>query len=299
MENVIQIKIAQDIALSFLVILPILLIGIYYSLHLRATTINGSQNGKTNTGPDRPNDDEREITITSKDLPMIQALKFLNYLLALILIVFGFYLIIYYSIIIETSTIMVQTFTIIIWLLILYGFYNLGLPRGGADTKALMAIVIMFPIYPIINGITLDTSFYRIIERLPELGIAYIFPFAFTVLMNAALIMLIYIISLFIYNAIQRNLKFPHAFLGYKLPVNQIAGKFIWPMEQIIDGKRKLKAFPGKDININTEIKKFKDAGLKSVWVTPKIPFLIPMTIGVIITLIVGNLLFVLMFVLM
>ena len=173
-----------------------------------------------------------------------------------------------------------------------YGFYNLGLPRGGADTKALMCLVLLFPIYPIIKNVTIQTSFYSLLYDNPKLGIDYLFPFAFTTLMNAALIMLFFVLGLFFYNVYKHNVQFPHAFLGYKLSLREIPHKFVWPLELIRDGKRKFMAFPGKDLDLTLEVKKLRKAGVKKIWVTPKIPFIIPLLVGVILTIIIGNLLF-------
>ena len=63
-------------------------------------------------------------------------------------------------------------------------------------------------------------------------------------------------------------------------------------MERIMNGKRKLMVFPGNDIDIELELKELRKAGLKVIWVSPKIPFIIPLTGGVILTVILGNLLF-------
>lgn len=63
-------------------------------------------------------------------------------------------------------------------------------------------------------------------------------------------------------------------------------------MERILNGKRKLMVMPDKDLNITDELKKFRKLGIKSIWVTPKIPFIIPIIIGLILTIFLGNILF-------
>jgi preflagellin peptidase FlaK len=292
MDDVIQSNIAQAIGLAFMVLLPIILIVLYMKYHSNSIKMSNK-----NSSDDRSSDeDSEELSISAKDHSMIQGLKILNYFLAIMILFVGFYLIIYYSLIIEIPATLLVMFIVIIWLLLFYGFYNIGLPRGGADTKALMALVVVFPIYPIIQGINFNSPFYFFINEFPELGIAYIFPFAFSVLMNAALIMLFYIISLFIFNAIKHDLKFPHSLLGYMMPLNQVKHKFVWPMEKLEDGKRRLMAYPDRDLNIADEINNFHKLGIKQIWVTPKIPFLIPLTISVILTLTIGNILFDLIF---
>jgi len=286
MDNIIMMNIVRIIGLGILVCLPVVLILFYTKYqpeeeikHVNATIV---------TTEDDKNISEKDLT--KMDLQKIKTLNFLNSILSTGLIFFGFMVIIYYSVIIQIPDVIILLFSILIWLIIFYGFYNLGLPRGGADAKALMCIMILFPIYPIIETITLNTSFFSIVADYPVTG--FIFPFAFTTLMNGALIMLFFIIGLLFYNISKHQLKFPHALLGYKLPIKEIPNKFVWPMERILNGKRKLMVMPDKDLNITDELKKFRKLGIKSIWVTPKIPFIIPIIIGLILTIFLGNILF-------
>ncbi|WP_455393150.1 A24 family peptidase C-terminal domain-containing protein [[Eubacterium] cellulosolvens] len=272
----IPIKIVKVIGLIILVVIPMVILTVYIR--------NQPEESECNEEP--------ELELSKQDIPFARGIKNLNLLLAMVLVIFGFLLIIYLSLADKIPDIMMQAFAVMIWLLIFYGFYNLGLPRGGADTKALMALMILFPIYPILKNITLQTSFFRLLSELSETNVEFIFPFTFSVLMNAALIVLFVIICIFIFNISKRHIKLPHAFLGYKLPIKEIPNKFVWPMERLVDGKRKLMAFPGKDFELDVELQKFTKAGIKIIWVTPKIPFIVPITIGVVLTMVFGNLLF-------
>lgn len=294
----VPIVIAKIIALVVLVCIPIVLIALYVHHQIQVTKEESSKmkrsiKSKHSTADNEDlTNDTTELEVTEKNYYLIQRLKYLNISFSVGLIVFGFILIIYYSAFITLPEIMLQGFAIMIWIIILYGFYNLSLPRGGADTKALMALMIFFPVYPIFRNITLQTSFYTILTDLAETGIAYIFPFAFTVLMNAALIMIVVIICFFIFNISKHDLKFPHAVLGYKMKIQDIPRKFVWPLERLEEGKRKLMVFPGSERELQAELKKFKAVGITKIWVTPKIPFIIPITIGIILTVILGNMLF-------
>jgi preflagellin peptidase FlaK len=287
MDNIIMMNIVRIIGLGILVCLPVILILLYTKYqneeeeikHINATRV--------------PKDDDVDISeedLTKIDMQKIKTLNFLNSILSVGLIFFGFMVIIYYSVMIQIPDVIIQLFSILIWLIMFYGFYNIGLPRGGADAKALMGIMILFPIYPIIETITLNTSFFSMVTDFPVTG--FIFPFAFTTLMNGALIMMFFIIGLLFYNISKHQLKFPHALLGYKLPIKQIPNKFVWPMERILNGKRKLMVMPDKDLNITAELNKFQKAKINAIWVTPKIPFIIPIIIGLILTIFFGNILF-------
>lgn len=287
MDNIIMMNIVRIIGLGILVCLPVVLILLYTKYQ------NEEEEIKHINAIRVPKDDDVDISeedLTKIDLQKIKTLNFLNSILSVGLIFFGFMVIIYYSVIIQIPDVIIQLFSILIWLIMFYGFYNIGLPRGGADAKALMGIMILFPIYPIIETITLNTSFFSMVADFPVTG--FIFPFAFTTLMNGALVMLFFIIGLLFYNISKHQLKFPHALLGYKLPIKEIPNKFVWPMERILNGKRKLMVMPDKDLNITDELEKFQVAKVKAIWVTPKIPFIIPIIIGLILTILLGNILF-------
>ncbi|MCK5560591.1 MAG: hypothetical protein KAJ51_08365, partial [Thermoplasmata archaeon] len=294
----VPIILAKIIALIVLVCIPIVLIAFYIRYQTEEDFKNtmkikrSAKSKHTSANTSKVADESDELEVPDEHIPLIQRLKYLNILMSVGLIIFGFLLIIYYSVFLELPSIILQAFAITIWLLIFYGFYNLGLPRGGADTKALMVLMILFPIYPVLQNITLQTPFLTILTELSEVGITYIFPFAFTVLMNAALIMLLVIFSLLIYNSSKHNLKFPHALLGYKMNIKDIPNKFVWPLERLVESKRKFIAFPIKDVELEKELQKFRASGISKIWVTPKIPFIVPITIGIILAVIMGNLLF-------
>jgi len=286
MDNIIMMKIVRIIGLGILVCLPVVLI-LLYAKYQQEKEIKDLDINNVSKDEDK-NISEKDLT--KMDLRKIKTLNFLNSILSTGLIFLGFMVIIYYSVIIQTPDVIILLFSILIWLIIFYGFYNLGLPRGGADAKALICIMILLPTYPIIETITLNTSFFSMVADHPVTG--FIFPFAFTTLMNGALIMLFFIIGLLFYNISKHQLKFPHALLGYRLPIKEIPNKFVWPMERILNGKRKLMVMPDKDLNITDELEKFRKFGIKSIWVTPKIPFIIPIIIGLILTIFLGNILF-------
>ena len=148
---------------------------------------------------------------------------------------------------------------------------------GGADAKALMAIAILAPIEP---------SF----ADFPIIKGAFM-PFSWTIFQNSLIIFLFIPLCLFILNIFKRNVNFPHAFLGYKMNIKIARKKFVWPLEKIVDGKLKFSYRP-KEFDANNEYEKFEKEGIKEIWVTPKVPFMIPLLIGFIISFIFGDILF-------
>jgi len=172
-----------------------------------------------------------------------------------------------------------------IWYLILipvmiamfYAFYLMRLLFGGADAKALMALAILVPIQPIIGV-------------LPYLRPLTFWPGVWTIFVNSLIFFLFIPVSLLIYNIGKRNVQFPHCLLGYRMSVEKAKQNFVWPLEKIKDGKRKLAKLP-KDFDVDKELEEFEKLGITEIWVTPKIPFMIPLLIGFLATFILGDIL--------
>lgn len=171
-------------------------------------------------------------------------------------------------------------FIIPIMIFIFYLLFQLLPFFGGADVKALMSITILVPFQPIF-------LIFPIINLYPF----FTLPFSWIVLSNSVFIYMAIPISLFFYNLYKKNFIFPNCFLGYKIDLDKAKNKFVWPLEDIIDGKRKVSYF---SMNKNSEYiyNKFMEKKIYNIWVTPKIPFMIPLLIGFLISFLFGDLLF-------
>ena len=78
------------------------------------------------------------------------------------------------------------------------------------------------------------------------------------------------------------------------MSIKKAREKFVWPLEKIKDGKRKFVYMP-KNFDIENELKEFEKLDIHEIWVTPKIPFMIPLLAGFIAAFIIGDILFYLM----
>jgi len=163
---------------------------------------------------------------------------------------------------------------------LVYLLFQLRIIFGGADAKAIMAIAILAPIEPSIAGFPIVTGYFM--------------PFSWTIFQNSLIIFLFIPLSLFIFNIFKRNVKFPNAFLGYMMNIKTARDKFVWPLEKIVDGKLKFSYMP-KEFDANEEFDKFEKEGIKDIWVTPKVPFMIPLLIGFIVSFIFGDIFFIIM----
>jgi preflagellin peptidase FlaK len=161
--------------------------------------------------------------------------------------------------------------------------YMLDIIRGGADAKALIALSILFPLYPAIDSLPLIQS---------ESGTGEIlFPFAFVILLTAAIIVAFFPLGFLVKNLSAGEFGFPQGLLGYKMNAADLKGRHVWLMERIEDGKHRTYARPRTGEDIEKEVRLLVEAGHKRIWVTPKVPFIIPMLVGLVFSTIVGNIL--------
>jgi prepilin signal peptidase PulO-like enzyme (type II secretory pathway) len=69
------------------------------------------------------------------------------------------------------------------------------------------------------------------------------------------------------------------------MKANIAENAFVWSLEKVVNGERKTTILPQKDF----EFSNFKD---EQIWVTPKIPFLVLLTIGYGFSFILGDVLY-------
>lgn len=161
--------------------------------------------------------------------------------------------------------------------------YMLDIVRGGADAKALISLSILFPFYPVFGSLPLIHGGTSAAETL--------LPFSFSILFNAAIIVALTPLAFLTRNLSRREFVFPLGLLGYKLDASEIAHKHVWLMESIKDGEHVTHARPRRREDQKSDIELLERSGYKRVWVTPKIPFIIPMFVSLILTTVVGSIL--------
>lgn len=172
-------------------------------------------------------------------------------------------------------------------LLIVFFFvmYQLDVIKGGADAKSLIALSLVFPIYPLVAGLP--------VLELNDPAALTILPFPVLVLFNAAILTLLVPAGMLVVNLMRRDVRFPLMLFGTRMSVDEAKEKHVWPMERVMDGKVRTVLFPRSDEDVDWDA--LRQAGVERPWVTPKVPFLIPLTLAVPFSLLFGNLLLYLM----
>jgi preflagellin peptidase FlaK len=147
------------------------------------------------------------------------------------------------------------------YIIFIASFYG-GVIKGGADVKCMMVISIMFPVYP-------DISSFPIIG-VPSSLTAATFVFPLAVLFHASLFSVLAMIPLIVRNIVRGDTKIPEMFTGYRMHADRVSGSHVWPMHS--------------------------DGGIGDadgmLWVTPKIPFIVPVTAAVLFVAFIGNIIF-------
>jgi prepilin signal peptidase PulO-like enzyme (type II secretory pathway) len=165
-------------------------------------------------------------------------------------------------------------------------FYMFDVIKGGADAKAAICLAILFPSYPeILSGIPLIT---------PSMStVLTFFPVALSTLFMGALISL----AVPIYNLVKNTMngeKFgKRALLSFDLPIDEVEKHQVWLVEWIDGGQIKSNFRRVRESEtLKEDLAALRETGAEKVRVTYKIPFIIPLTIGLLEVLTIGNILF-------
>ena len=179
-----------------------------------------------------------------------------------------------------------------VFILIIYLMYFSGLLFGGADAKGMMAITLFVPLYPEISAFPLFS---------PEIqALKLLFPFPVVILAISVLVFAFLPLALAFYNLIHGDIGVA-MFFGYRMNLEDVPRKHVWLMERPVGEEDsrgiRLEIFPHKTASerLESEVKILREMGKKRVWITPKIPFMVSLFAGYVISFILGNVLFALM----
>lgn len=184
----------------------------------------------------------------------------------------------------------VAVVAVLVSVLFARGLFEAGILFGGADAKALMIAALLVPMFP--NPL--------LPQPMTVAAVNAIIPFAINVLMNSALFSVAVPIILFVRNARTRELHGISSFIGYSIPVEELPRKYVWLRDPTFGTDRE------EEMSIETSeddrkrrakiAEQLTSQGVRRVWVTPQVPFLVVMACGIVASLLAGNLLFDLLF---
>lgn len=173
--------------------------------------------------------------------------------------------------------------SILVMFVVYYLMYIFDIIKGGADAKALIALTLLIPVYPTVGEFPL--------VPVPEGVAQFVMPFSLLVLFYGALITLAIPVYYVFYNLSKGDRKFPAMFFGRRMDIEEAKKKHVWPMERVEGQEVSVSSIPQSN-PVEEQFAALEAKGMKTIWVTPKIPMLIPLTFGLVIAVVVGNIVF-------
>lgn len=182
-------------------------------------------------------------------------------------------------------------FSVIFIFIFVYILFQIG-TFGGADAKSLIMMSIILPVYPEIQVLTFNFP-----VNPPLINI-----FALGIFGNAVLLTIVVPLGLAIYNIIKLGVKIDkplYIFIGYKSKISDLANKHIKLIQDHEESNGTIKTRfkrGGVEVNEKTinDLNNLYKKGLieEYVWVTPSLPFMIPITVGFFVAILYGDLIF-------
>lgn len=165
-----------------------------------------------------------------------------------------------------------------------YVLWYVHLLAGGADAKAIMALAVLAPVPAAWTALGVD---------LPLLTSPL--PPAVVTLANAVILFVAVPVVFFVMNLARGDVHLPTMLLGYKMRLDDAERRFVWVVDTIDDdGRLRRLVLPSKRTveQHETNLARLRAAGHDRVWVTPKVPFMIPLWAGFVAAYTVGDIVF-------
>jgi len=167
-----------------------------------------------------------------------------------------------------------------------------GVLYGGADAKGLMVAGLLVPLFtaPFLSSSS------------PAAVVSQDLPFSVNVLTNAALFSTVVPLAIAIHNVRKGEFRGVPGFLGYSIPVEELPRRFVWVRDPTFGEAREEESH----IETSEDDRKHREKvaaelsakGVRKIWVTPQIPFVVLLCLGAVAALLVGNVVFDLIFLL-
>jgi len=159
-----------------------------------------------------------------------------------------------------------------------YVSWYFHLLAGGADAKALMMLAALVP-YPL----DWATSLPRWTSPLPPAAVSFA---------NSLLVFLALPLLFLVFNLLRGDVRFPTMLLGYTLSLDEAQRRFVWVTERVDDAGRVRQVLMSSKQTPEEQaenIARLRAAGRTRAWVTPKIPFMVPLFAGFLAAFVLGD----------
>ena len=183
----------------------------------------------------------------------------------------------------DATNVLLQYLTVPIMMLVFRGMYEVHLLKGGADAKGMIVLAAFVPQYPALPPFPL----FALGANLQD-AMRIAFPFSLLILLNAALLLALGPVVLLVYNATRGHAQLPMALVGYKVHLDRVPS-YAWFIDQIIDGEHVRVYFPAKRQDRAAITRDLRGAGFREAWVTPQLPFIVPVAVAYVFSFVVGN----------
>lgn len=153
-----------------------------------------------------------------------------------------------------------------------YLLWYVGFLFGGADAKGLMVLALLVPAVP---G-DLATRITPAVDTL----------------LNGVLLTLALPLGLLLLNLARGRFGGLATLLAVPMPLEEARDAFVWPLERVRpDGTVRRRHVQRRGEDLDAVYAELAAVGVTTVWATPKVPFMVPMTLGLGAALLWGNLL--------
>jgi preflagellin peptidase FlaK len=142
----------------------------------------------------------------------------------------------------------------------MYAFWRLRL-FGGADAKALMVLAFLAP-WPSPHGASIQP--------------------ALDALANGSVLMLAVPAASLLLNLVRGDFALPAMLLGWRLSLDRARAAHVWPLQRVgPDGQVGWVFWRKASLDaLDAEYDALETAGVRRVWVQAKVPFLVPLALG-------------------
>lgn len=169
--------------------------------------------------------------------------------------------------------------SVVAWYFFIILLYRYDFIKGGADAKALIFLLFLFPTYP--QPLVGSTAPYFL---------SVTFPFFLSALLIGSVATLSFPVFNLFRNLRRGDVAFPHIILGYRKPPARVDLKKEWLLE-VPEGAARVRVKRLGELDEQQALARIRQLGWESTWVSPKIPFLVPVTVAIIFVLVFGNVL--------